>query len=568
MGAQGLEIVRFRGRYYVYYHHMDSYYERLGARIVDRIPIDPKGYQDWLKSMRAEYAAKEHALERHVYEMRDGVKPDYSLFDELEELPSELPKFPTAIDPDFFYIINLDREVLTMDYSVHWKLGNIPRQDDLWLRAIVDSIFWKWPTISLDICPEEHMASPALALPEKHKGIRYSYRVVTPKTNLADARKVFLTNVMATTPVQYEDAIINFGMEWSPDSFPFRELVFALVSIASGHASFHSFPPHLCNPQHCASLNCTYNHLPKSPGWLDKEWAGDAAPLREFGSMAHRPGDPPGASPTETMYWVEDVLVSLVLVVDGKAITNAGTWGIGQGRTNFQLVILSLFDVSFAEVSFGDGGGEPLVKVTKPVYLSPLRADHCLSTHPRMRPELKPGMKYQRPAFLTDRGRPGTRRRLQRRFPGLAALVNFFDAAAKRRAASKSPGILPPELYSMILDFTDYGTWKACSMVSTAFRSLCLRKYRLDDRMRIAAGPFVRLQEINGHRHRLLSFDFENILTGEVLPMIQDVLRHGTNEYNWMPVIGGDRRVLMSDVVMQYELAEDMPVEAEVDGEQ
>jgi hypothetical protein len=27
---------------------------------------------EWLKSMRKEYAAKESALERHVYEIRDG----------------------------------------------------------------------------------------------------------------------------------------------------------------------------------------------------------------------------------------------------------------------------------------------------------------------------------------------------------------------------------------------------------------------------------------------------------------------------------------------------------------
>jgi hypothetical protein len=37
----------------------------------------------------------------------------------------------------------------------------------------------------------------------------------------------------------------------------------------------------------------------------------------------------------ETKYWVGGVLVSLTLVVDGQAITEAVAWGIEQGHTNF-----------------------------------------------------------------------------------------------------------------------------------------------------------------------------------------------------------------------------------------
>jgi hypothetical protein len=45
MGTRGLEIVRFRGRYYVRHHQFDSYYEGLGAQIVGSIPTDPDEYQ-------------------------------------------------------------------------------------------------------------------------------------------------------------------------------------------------------------------------------------------------------------------------------------------------------------------------------------------------------------------------------------------------------------------------------------------------------------------------------------------------------------------------------------------
>ncbi|KAL4738172.1 hypothetical protein BDV11DRAFT_216133 [Aspergillus similis] len=523
MGTRGLEIVRFHKRYYIRYNQYDSYFDGLGAKIVASIPTDPEEY-------RAEYAARENALERLVYEIRDGVKPGYSQFRKLETLPSELPRLGNYVE--YYYIINLDEEVLTMNHSIHWKLSNIPRQDDLWLRAIVDSIYRDIFTISLDVCPEEHMGSPALEIPERNKVIKYDFRMVNPRTDLAEAHKAFLTNIMARTLIQYKDEILRFGMEWSPDSFPFRELAFALVSTASSQAKFHSFPARLCHPRTCESFTCPADHLYKLPGWIGTKWTGESAPLLEFGSLSHRLGEPPGASPTETMYWFEDVLVSLALVVDGEAVTKAVTWGIEQGRTNFQIVVLSLFKASFAKVSFHDDM-EPFVRVSGIVNLSPLRVDYCLSTHPRRRPELKPEMRsrHHRGDIMMNSNCTGTRRRLRSEFPGLAALVNFFEVAASRRAASKSAGILPPELYDLILDF-----------------------YRLDDRMRIVAGPFVR--QGNYHNWRLASFDFENIQTGEITPM-----------YNWMPIIGHDRRALMLDVIIQFEPAGDVPVEPDSDDE-
>lgn len=45
MGTRGLEIVRFRGRYYIRYHQYDSYFEGLGAKVIAKIPADPEEYQ-------------------------------------------------------------------------------------------------------------------------------------------------------------------------------------------------------------------------------------------------------------------------------------------------------------------------------------------------------------------------------------------------------------------------------------------------------------------------------------------------------------------------------------------
>ena len=48
MGTRGLEVVRFRKRYYIRYHQYDSYFEGLGAKIVASIPADPAEYQSML----------------------------------------------------------------------------------------------------------------------------------------------------------------------------------------------------------------------------------------------------------------------------------------------------------------------------------------------------------------------------------------------------------------------------------------------------------------------------------------------------------------------------------------
>jgi hypothetical protein len=45
MGTRGFEIVRFAGKYYIYYRQYDSYPEDLGVKIVAEIPTDPENYQ-------------------------------------------------------------------------------------------------------------------------------------------------------------------------------------------------------------------------------------------------------------------------------------------------------------------------------------------------------------------------------------------------------------------------------------------------------------------------------------------------------------------------------------------
>lgn len=513
--------------------------------------------------MRESYAATERVLEENVYEVHSGTEsnwedwelysqlkelpPDWALFHQLEELPSELPVFP--YHGCYIYIINLDEEVFTMDYDIHWKLNNIPREDNLWLNAIVKSIYSGRRTVSLDRRLEDHIPSMTLEIGEGAPNVDYDYHIVTPKNRIERGGTAFLTLVLAKVLDAYRLNILRFGGEWSPDSFPFRELIFAFLSIASGQANFDS-PPILMDHQ-------MYDKA-EWHGWLNDGY--DRAYLLQFGSMSRRPGDSPGVSPAETIYWLEGVVVCLTLKPSGEDITRIIDWSRKQGYTSFQAVIISLFEVTLAEVFSKDD--KPYVKMTRPILLSPLKPDYCSSRHPRERPIWKDGMKQcirygeslenHVPMHCTS-----SVNRLRRYFPGFTALVNFFDIAASRRATAKSGGPFPSELYDRILDFVDYETWRACLLVSQAFRSSCLRKYRINNRARIIQGPYV-VQDLETMRNFntglatlevcCLSFDFEDMETGDVFPTtIHDELSVWPR-YRWMPVIGSDRKATMTGV--------------------
>lgn len=511
--------------------------------------------------------------------MREDKDPNYRLYKEYVALPTALPRMD-GYDAENVYVIDLDAEVLTMNFTVHWRLNNIPREDNRWMHAIRSSNYRYVHTIDPDRCPEEHMASLAVELRDKDGTLgTSSFRTCKPHTQLDDARhKIMLAVVASEILANYSSEIVRFGRQWRADAFPFRELTFAVVSAAAGVSSFHSFAAQICNPRSCMYFGCKSPHLGKSPGWLEEDFAGDKAPLLEFGAMAHKPGAPAGAAPVDTMYWItEDVLVSPVLVVDGKAITEAMDWGLeetenweetweeeetgeedGKKRPHshaFYMVVLSLFEVILAEVSWPDCAvGEPTIRLNKSLRLSPLRKDLCFSTHPRERPIRDPsGQPWGLPhTYMAMRSYRRSVQQTQDDFPGIAAMVNFFDTVASRRAAAggSSIGRLPPELYTRILDYVDYDTWKTCLVVSSGIRALCLSKYRMDDRTAIVGGPITKPHPYRGEP--LLVFDFENLQTGKRAPAMR-TRGDQTDVYNWMPVIGSDRKTLMADVTIQFE---------------
>ncbi|KAI1170831.1 hypothetical protein F4777DRAFT_594563 [Nemania sp. FL0916] len=468
---------------------------------------------------------------------------------------SEFPDLQSGVwNQDFICMIHLDKEIFSINYQTHWKLESALDE----LNKLIDSSK-EIENVSdfltaLKHCPDSCMLSPALPFLERKPQTRYDYRIVTPNTSISEPYMTFLTCASADIIFQYRMFIVRLGRQLRPDSFAFRELAFALLSITSGptlwrQSSVWPWPPE----------NFCKSH--------ERFWDG-RPPILEFGSMNYQSGKALGASPTEPTYWFKGVLISLVLVVDGEAIARAADWGIKQGRTHFQIIVLNLFDVEFAEVSFHDGHQKPYIKMTKPLALSPMRMSSCLGKHPMDWPGYKLETEFEtdlqgqhRERILEQNYGQWAKQKLLDRFPGLMALVKFFKITSDRSAACKSWGVFPPELFDRILDFVDYDTWKACLLVSPWIRRTCLRRYRLNSDLNLVAGPLIRTVSRAGVSHSnqhfphgddFISFDTQNRHTGAIFPIVlvpdNELL---IDEMVLMPVVGEDQKAIMMEIRFQ-----------------
>ncbi|KAK1758873.1 hypothetical protein QBC47DRAFT_457265 [Echria macrotheca] len=496
MVTRTLLIVRNEGLYRVFFtRSRDGDLERSDFGI----PAKPKKYDKWLDDMR-----------NHNYSVNEYSSSYPGSWADAEAAnPSALPRLP-RIRFNHYHLIDLDCEVLFLDGTAQFMRRRRRRR---------------------------LLAGPAIKYPEPNweDVFDYTLHFVTPKTHIRDgAHKMFLAYVTAEMLREYRFVTSYIGLRWKRNSFPFHELSFALISLTSGHARFHPCPPET-------------GELPYAQ-----------TPFLEFGSMRHHQYLAPGASGEFSTFWHgDDILISLVLVVDGAAIAAAAKWGL-RFRRHFYVIVLSLFEVSLAEIGPHD---RVTIRATKPIPLSSLRPEDCMSMHPLTRAECKPGVEKQYvPAEWASKPLCiFTAADLEELFPGVCALVNFFDIVARRRTATKSAGVLPAELYYQILDHVDHDTWKACQTVSPILREYCLARYWLDEQTRIVAGPSVRVQ--SPYLDRVLSFDLQDMTTGEVVPML---LNHRfTDELSreWVPLLGrGEREVVMSNVFLRFSSAADHPV--------
>ena len=329
MCTRGFKAWRFRKRYYFLANRWDSYPQGLGQDIVATIPGNPKGYQTWLEEQRKLAAGWEAEWNDYL-----TVNPDEEVKQVATEMMAE--NHPTWFAPlnDFWiewvYVIDLDREIFSVNNGAHFKLDEARHID--WMGALADG----WLGDKIQLLPEEHVPSllartsvannhpswdasgdtslgfenlaidkvihpTSISSSDQHANLLQSNsvvcRVVSPK-NVADIpwrrrhEPILRSRLFWIWTTTLEDKLAATLLQWSPEDLPFREIAFAILCLVSGGKNIAILPNR--------SLPAN-----KTLGKLGSEI------ISSLTAGAHVSDGATGSSPAETTYWLDGVLVFL-----------------------------------------------------------------------------------------------------------------------------------------------------------------------------------------------------------------------------------------------------------------
>ncbi|MCJ1244746.1 hypothetical protein MMC30_001946 [Trapelia coarctata] len=588
MGTRGYFVYRFRGRYYALYLPYDTYPKGLGKELVESIPEDPEGYRRWLEAKRVLLAKWDQVLEEQVLCIsssrlaKDG--PDFvardnrwsapepllqKLLDERlnEALPKPCYRMPQLdLYIEYTYIIDLDREILTINNGAHFALNKIPR--DSWMQSLAfdkESVALILP----DLVPEGSIADiPSLRFksskPEAMAMAVQNHQITTarPKAFLNFPMvlrhgPLLLAHLWRFTKASLEDSMSWVLRGFTPDDFAFREIAYSILSLTAGLTGGLI----LANEQ---------RRLRPSTG---DDWRGfitgegpDGRPivLSDVGIGYHAEGTDPGSSPQESSYWFHGALIRLEAdLTDPDRAKEAIAQAISFGRSAhsaaeiFDVVLLSIENVILLHVA-----GDKIQRTdTLPLLDIPVHYTDSLERYAKdfqdpdlgwrdynyekyhkdenqEKKEAEEGGSY----VITLGGEPpgeddlDTAGELKEQWPqryrGFFAMVHLFEAVTRRAMPPDQPkeGIFPTEIYEMIISHVDDTTYRACSVVSPKFRHYCQRNLRLVEGTRICglAPPIVTTaQPATGQVQADDTVDFKQYIvdSNETLSVDWDAVR-------------------------------------------
>ena len=368
MGTRGYRIVKFRARYWIFYNHWDSHPYGLGQWLVDSIPADPEQYQNWLQSQRS-FFAKWDSLLNEILTIEPGDmrkllsdEPQKAVFHAAfdDRLKANAPPWYASAGSDGYiewtYIIDLDREVFSVDDSAHFTLNKVP---GLWSEALFedrDSNRFVLPQLVSAESIATLVLDPPSSMFSAHSQSLQT-RLVKPK-NADQPTKSYLTGsrlqwMLFNTIQESWQRDLSVGLlGWQAQDLPFREIVFFIICLASGG-------DHLALlDQHCTKI--------PYPGalYLGLTTEGSSEPEVELvtylGVGYHMAGLPTGSAPEETKYWFEGALICLVPRLNHpgileSAIADAVEYGRAHCTTNaFNVVLISIEHLALTRL-FPDG---------------------------------------------------------------------------------------------------------------------------------------------------------------------------------------------------------------------
>ena len=138
MGACGYKAWRFRKRYYVQYNQWDSYPGGQVTDVAAEIPSDRDEYHAWLERQRDVLEAWETAW--LAYLALDPAQVALQEFHAPPKILGEEEKVPSFLVPlndlciEWVFILDLDREIFTVNNGAHFKLDQVPHVN--WIEAL------------------------------------------------------------------------------------------------------------------------------------------------------------------------------------------------------------------------------------------------------------------------------------------------------------------------------------------------------------------------------------------------------------------------------------------------
>ena len=497
MGTRGYKIIRFRGRYWIFYNHWDSYPEGLGQWLVDSIPADPEQYQKWLQSQRDAFAKKDALLHQILTVQHDDMrkllsdephKPVfYAAFD--EKLQANAPPHYTSAFNDLYiewvYTIDLDREVFSIDNGAHFRLDQVP-SIDVWDEAFFNDINGNRFLLP-QLVPSESVAMVVLDPPRflvSTHDAKLQTALVTPKKTdriqssyLTGSRLRWMLFDIVQESLQ-EDLSVSL-LSWQAQDLPFRELVFFILCLATGG-------------EHLTLLDQRRMKIPYSGAlYLGITTDNSPEPSIELASCLgvgyHMADLPIGSAPEETKYWFDGALICLVPRLDcagvlEEAIADAMEYGRAKcTASSFNAVLISIEHIVLIK-SFPDGTVDhteplPLILITSHLSKDPrgrygdeaLEAFHAACYGPG-----SGNVKLIAPIPVKDVSIRST----------FMALMQFFEAITLEtlRPIQPNEARLPDEICEMVLqNVSDMKTYNSCLKVSRRFRLICQQRPLLTD---------------------------------------------------------------------------------------
>ena len=544
----GCRIVHFRGRYYRFHGRRSSSPDDYGSDIVNEIPIDPEEYRKWLAKQRAKASEWASALDKFLHVKRPVAKETkYQEFDDqLSELPSKvsegalqhwnydvsrdlkdlplpsyMPEFNDG-DNEWVYVIDLDREIFSVDHGAHFRLGNIPRHG--WIDAL-DKTYHEHRFVLPDLLPGNVVTSLVVKQDPPDAQLSRLYEKLNIEIVGSDGingfhpaqrhEPLFCARIFQIFQRTQERVLAHLLLGWKPDDLHFREIAFTVVCLASGRQNVSLVEDwrFVNDDAHgCANLMSS----------TDQEEEPEF--VAHMGVGAHLNDNAAGSAPQSSMYWFEGVLVHLVAQLDKPdAIPQSVTRVTQRAREDcpwqpVDAVLISIAHVILVRVFPGSK-----VQHTKPLPLfifcdepsqeprerfSPSKLEELLQCKKRV--TAKKIAKAERQARRRDH--PDATESgdidspewdsdcynfdggsissdlpnaidlekiyldIAKTEPSFFALALLFDASkrASRPLPATARGYLPIEIYHLIINnVEDVETLGACMAVSSEFREIC-----------------------------------------------------------------------------------------------